>query len=173
MPKEVDFGEPFISENLYEDYETDYRDLNYQPYLEEKKFLIEPRPKPNNLRKGMLGFKYNGHYHIAQPMIVFRPMGLMIWNVPDDCYLAQSMIGTREQILASVDPIPAKFFTMANTYEQVSKSLEEHGIEPPSWAEFDTLTPAHILRIRFTDKDGKRIETPHVQLACWGYSVVY
>lgn len=94
---------------------------------------------------GDLGRGYERVYW-AQPQVHFKPKGIMIWGVPEDGDVTHIWIGKRLQVVATLGPIPAKWFSMAQSYEQIAKALED-GVEPPSWPDFDVVMVAQEVRV--------------------------
>jgi hypothetical protein len=72
------------------------------------------------------------------PQVLFKAEGLMVWGVTDDSYIEQIHVG--HQIVADVcgAPIPARFFSMAQSWEEVEKQVKEHGISGPAWVTWPT-----------------------------------
>ncbi len=119
--------------------------------------------------KKLLGFQptLNPGQFRALPQMSFKPRGLMLWNIEPGTMLRQCVISLQEQVLVSTDPVPAQFFTMAQSYEQVAKAIEQ-GSEPPSWCDFQAVQPGCSITLEFT---GNRID--HIQAAMWGEAVQY
>src|SRR5262245_26534383 len=94
-----------------------------------------------DVKRAVCGFDYKPDLRLwqAQPLQPFRPLGLMIWDAPIGALLSQAKVSINEQVLVSWQPVPAHFFSMGRSYEEVARLLEE-GIEPPSWCQFDTCT---------------------------------
>lgn len=108
-----------------------------------KKMML---PFPNKSSDtGDLGRGYERVYW-AQPQVHFKPKGLMIWGVPDDGDVTHIWIGRRLQVVATLGPIPAKWFSMAQSYEQIEQALKD-GVEPPSWPDFDVVMVAQEVRV--------------------------
>lgn len=117
-----------------------------------KKLIAPPAPKKMMLPfanksddTGDLGRGYERVYW-AMPQLHFKPKGLMIWGVPDDGDVTHIWIGRRLQVVATLGPIPAKWFSMAQSYEQIEAALKD-GIEPPSWPDFDVVMAAMEVRV--------------------------
>jgi hypothetical protein len=116
----------------------------------------------------MLGFEWRADLgcYFSVPQHVFRPMGLMLWDLPDPkARIRQCLIGQNLQIVASWSPVPARFFTMGQSYEQISKLVDE-GIEPPSWCSFDVVNLGLALKVEIIDSQDRAC--PTCQVAMWG-----
>src|SRR6185369_1898722 len=99
--------------------------------------LLGPEGTPRHLHRAplpevyrcMLGFESDGVFWRAMPQRPFLPRGLMLWGVPDGATLEQAVIGQELQVLVSASGVPAKFFAMAKSYEELAKRVDE-GCEP-------------------------------------------
>lgn len=118
--------------------------------------------------RALLGFRFEGERFIATPQRLFRPRGLMLWEVPPRAMLEQCLVGMNHQILVSCDPVPAQFFTMGQSFEQIQKLLKE-GVEPVAWSYFDTIPIGCTARVVVRDKNGELVRDCLVGM--WGYTV--
>lgn len=101
----------------------------------------------------------------AQPMKRFQPKGLMLWDV-GTLSLSATIIGRDEQISASFRSVPARWFTVAQSFEQLEKAFRE-GIEPPAWGSWDVMYPGLICRLHF-DAPLVLSGFHNVQAVMWG-----
>lgn len=105
--------------------------------------------------------------YLAQPQVPFKPRGLMIWGAPDDADVTQIWIGRNLQVVAALGPIPAKWFSMAQSYEQVERLLKE-GIEPPSWPDFNVVMIAQYVEVHIASKEKL---TDNTKIVMWGFGI--
>lgn len=112
-----------------------------------------PPAKPTQ-REGLLTFEHDGGYWpgnltlVASPWKVFKPAGLMLWNVAG-LYVEAAIIGNQHQLVASCGAIPAEWFTTSQNFEQVVRALKE-GKEPGrGWGDWDRLYPGVMVRLLF------------------------
>lgn len=102
----------------------------------------------------------------------FEPKGLMLWNVPDGAQL-MIFIGTGAELIASVGPLPARWFTAFESFQQLAAKLDQ-GLEPPGWGTFNKVYPGVMIRLRFEARRGETLnekELKKVEAVMWGYSV--
>ena len=121
--------------------------------------------KPRYDRQSLLTFERataDGRILQAQPMRPFLPRGLMLWDV-GTLQLEAMVIGRDDQLVVSFGRVPARWFTVAQSFEQLAASVLG-GVEPPSWGEWDPLYPGLIVRLVF---DGP---TDGLQALMWGLS---
>lgn len=131
------------------------------------KDLLAKDAKDQQIKRTILGFKYEGNVFQAEIYVgPFRPMGLMLWDCPPRSWISQTLVGNQTQILASWDPIPTEFFTMAKSFEDIAKLLEE-GYEPPGWPDFDAAHIGNRIRVAVIDDSGKPVGPP-TRIAMWG-----
>lgn len=132
--------------------------------------ILEPVTRT---RKALLGFEFSRGCWNAVPQRVFRPLGLMIWGAPSTALVRAVMIGANLQAVASCDPIPVRFFMLAQSFEQVRRLLAED-IQPPGWPDFDTMPLGYTARIEITAYDGVALtlqQAEAIQLVMWGLTV--
>lgn len=60
----------------------------------------------------------------TQSDIPFKPMGLMLWDLPDDAILEMCKIANQESVIAGHGKLPAKVFARAESYEKLKKLVE-------------------------------------------------
>jgi len=130
--------------------------------------VLEPEPVEVR-RKTVLGFRYEGGLYIGtSERGAFKPCGLMIWGAPDGATLRMATLAMDEQVLQSMDGVPAKFFALGLSFEHVSQLVEE-GVEPPAWVDWDELQPGCFVRIMLLDVAGQLLSPAQgVTLAMWG-----
>jgi hypothetical protein len=97
----------------------------------------------------------------ASPMKQFLPRGLMLWDVGTLQLEAIVLGGRPDQLTVSWGRVPARWFTVAQSFEQLAESVLK-GVEPPSWGNWDPLYPGVRLRLVF---DGP---ADGVQALVWG-----
>lgn len=137
-------------------------------------FSCEPLGKPFHksahdepMFRTLLGFELKGSTWEAMPQRLFRPRGLMLWDVPPKAMVSQCLVGNQMQILCSWAPVPARFFTMGQSYERIKQLLAE-GVEPAAWPDFDTMNLGNSARVEVTE-NGKPCRDCLV--AMWGYTI--
>jgi len=99
----------------------------------------------------------------------FQPKGLMLWDVPPHTQLL-IFIGTNVELIASFGPIPARWFSAWESFQQVAAKIDQ-GLEPPAWGKFDFVHPGVMIRLRF---DGFGTSRPpegyeKIEAVMWGY----
>ncbi len=104
----------------------------------------------------------DGRIFQAAPMKPFLPRGLMLWDV-GTLQLEAMVIGRDDQLVVSFGRVPARWFTVAQSFEQLAESVLA-GVEPPSWGTWDRLFPGVLVRLVF---DGP---ADAVQALMWGLS---
>lgn len=104
----------------------------------------------------------------SQPQCIFKPRGLMIWGAPDDADVQQIWIGKNLQVVAALGPIPAKWFSMAQSYEQVELALAA-GTEPPSWPDFEAARAAMNVQVNISSQNKL---PPGIKLVMWGLGIL-
>lgn len=103
--------------------------------------------------------------------IPFKPRGLMIWDAPPGAEVVHIVAGPRLELVATLGPVPARWFSIAQSYEQVAKALDE-GQEPPAWAEWNFLDVGQYLAIRL-ELNGRRLAPDGaLQLVIWGEALL-
>lgn len=95
----------------------------------------------------LLPFVYDSGKKIwsACPQRLFRPAGLALWT-PPGAAIEPVVIGCNAQAVCSYGLIPARFFGMGESFEQLCKKVKE-GIEPPHWCDWDTVQPGQVVQI--------------------------
>lgn len=122
------------------------------------------------LKKQILGFRWRDDAWVGEPLHPFKPVGLILWGVSEGMKISQYRLSQQLEVLASWDPVPAQFFTMAKSYEQLAE-LVESGILPPSWCDFSWCDVGQLIRVELQDPHGERLKEPGlVQVAMWGTS---
>lgn len=80
-------------------------------------------------------------------------------------------VGNMQQLSVSHGHLPARFFSMAQSLEQIVELLEK-GIEPPSWGDFDTAEVGNTLVVLVRSQQGKVLGPDDgVELCMWGKAV--
>ncbi len=106
----------------------------------------------------------------TQPDIVFKPCGLMFWNLPDDAILEICRVCNQEVVLAGYGPLPAKIFARAQSYEDLKKLVEDGETLFNEWISCPAVTPANRIYIILRSKIGSFSNT---QAAFWGNALTY
>lgn len=130
---------------------------------------------PNYIRPYCLGFRELDigasvvRTWSAQPDIIFRPLGLMVWGCKNESRILGLKTHNRMHMLASGDAIPLRFFEPGFSFKEFADSVERGVISDPrmdeAWTffrglidkkpdvparqlfKFDTLTPADRIEI--------------------------
>ena len=118
----------------------------------EMKISIPPRVLKTLLPLGDVNREPGGRTFTGHPDVAFKPRGLMIWNAPDDAQVMHILIGPNYQLVASVGPIPAKWFAIAQSYEQVWQ-MQQQGLEPPGWGDFNVISVGMLVRVRIVSHE--------------------
>ena len=136
--------------------------------------------RPLILLKSLLPFgefwylgEFAGAQWQAEPQMAFKPKGLMIWDAPERSAVELILIGCIPQIVCTVGPIPAKWFSSFDSYEQVWEA-HERGKEPPGWGDFQIISVGMTCQVRMIPpKDLKVSESDwsKVQLLMWGEAI--
>lgn len=138
----------------------------------------------NRPNRSLLPFDYDKTSHIwsASPQRLFRPAGLALW-APPGAVIEPVLISRTAQAVCSFGTIPARFFGMGESFEQLCKKVKE-GIEPPHWCDWDTVHPGQVVQITVLFPAGvgsgeghppdyaRRIGPPDgVEMVMWGHSL--
>ncbi|SRR6266404_2943548 len=107
----------------------------------------------------------------AQLQRPFRPSGVAIWGAPAGATV-MFFSGVDVVGLASYGEVPARFFAMGDSFEQISKLLDE-GKEPPAWVTWRALPPGGVIRAQVRDHDHGSIIGPRdgIEIAMWGIAL--
>src|SRR5512138_1430869 len=105
--------------------------------------------------RSLLGFRYSVHEFIAEPFRAFRPMGLLIWNVPEQSTI-RCEITSNVEIVSSFDAVPARWFASAKSFEQLAESLQD-GKEPPTWCDWHVVCPGQWVRLQLRDSQNQAL----------------
>lgn len=97
---------------------------------------------------------------IAKPMRVFKPRGLMLWDVGRET-INMLLVGRDLELVCDFRSIPARWFTTAQNFAAVARAVAE-GVDPPAWGDWHTAWPGYDIRIEF---DGP---VPEAQALMWG-----
>lgn len=139
--------------------------------------LYRPRPRvverePQKV-ESLCAFDFiQGAGFDAQVFRPFKPIGLMIWGASDGATLETAYIGNCTQLLVTSGRFPAKWFAMAQSFEQIFERMKDQ-IVPASWGTWDTVVPGVRIRVIIRDREQSVIGEPEgVQIGMWGYSVL-
>lgn len=127
-----------------------------------KRMLLPFRP-PEDTGYDGLGYR---RVYTAEPQVIFKPKGLMLWGELDDAEVTHVKIGRDYQLVATWGPIPARWFSMAKSYEEVMKAFEE-GKDPPGWGEFNVIQLGMHVEVLI---DSKKKLGP-TQILMWGLGI--
>lgn len=117
--------------------------------------------------ESLLLFERDGRYGrttlLANVQRYFKPRGLMLWDV-GTLQLSATLIGNVDGVvLASYGMLPARWFTVAQSFEQVRTAMTE-GKEPATgWGDWNCMYPGIQVRLIF---DG---DCSAVQAVMWGH----
>lgn len=126
-----------------------------KPAIAKKMWM--PFPPPNSVTGTV--------YFTIQPDVPFKPMGLMLWDLPEDASLEMCKIANEECVIASYGKLPAKVFARAESYEKL-KELVENGEEFFSeWLDAPPITPANRVTVILSSETGSFEKT---RAAFWG-----
>jgi hypothetical protein len=129
---------------------------------------------PPRIRKTLLPFLARdlGEFE-SQPQEIFKPHGLILWNAPEMSVVETLLIGNSLELVAGIGPIPAKWFSIYESYEQIWESQLD-GKEPAGWTEFHTVSIGMIIKLRMSahkDFPVSKEAWDKVQVLMWGLSV--
>jgi|SRR5882672_2824485 len=119
-------------------------------------------------RQGLLPFKFaapteSGYEHRllqANTQRLFKPRGLLLWDV-GTAQLEMMLIASHLELVVDFAPVPARWFTLADSFAAVAKALQE-GKEPPGWGSWSAVYPGQQVRLRFDQPQ------PLAQALMWG-----
>lgn len=107
-----------------------------------------------------------GHWeNTAQ--VLFKPRGLMIWDAPAGAVVEHCLIGINLEIVATIGPVPARWFSMQQSYDQIAKALDE-GAEPPGWNDWRAIDVGQAIRLSIWANGAKVGPDSGMQLVLWG-----
>ncbi len=102
--------------------------------------------------------------HVQRP---FRPVGLMLWDLPHGA-LVWPIVGSGLELVVAFGAVPARWFASCESFEAVAKMLDQ-GKQPPSWGRWNVVTPGQFIELRFTLSDGKPVNVFQSQALMWGH----
>lgn len=112
-------------------------------------------------RQGLLPFRREGdRVFIGEPMRVFKPRGLMLWDVGREL-INMILVGRDLALVVDFRDIPARWFTTAQNFEAIARAVAE-GKDPPAWGSWDSVYPGQHVRIEFNGP------VPDAQALMWG-----
>lgn len=114
---------------------------------------------------GYLGLGYARVYS-TEPQVIFKPKGLMIWGAPDDAEVMHVKIGRSPQLTATWGPIPARWFSTFQSYEEVAKAIEE-GKMPAGFGHFDVIQRGMTVEVHIQSKE----KLPPTKILMWGLGI--
>jgi|SRR5882672_1916726 len=107
----------------------------------------------------------------AQTQRPFRPSGVAIWGAPAGATVL-FFSGVNVEGLAAYGEVPARFFAMGDSFEQISKLLDA-GKEPPAWITWNAVAPGGVVRVQVRNHDHGSILGPSdgIEVAMWGIAL--
>jgi hypothetical protein len=113
-------------------------------------------------RQGVLTFtrREESPYFQAECQRIFKPKGLLLWDV-GRASLQMLTIGTNSQLICSFGPLPARWFTTADSFDAVAKAVAS-GKQPAAWGSWDIVQPGVLVRLHFDEP------VPLAQAVMWG-----
>ena len=101
----------------------------------------------------------------AQPDYLFKPVGLMIWDIPEDAILHSCKIANEETVVASHGQLPAKVFARAQTYERLKEPVENGEEFFGEWMDAPSMNPSNRAEVILSSLTGTFERT---RVAFWG-----
>lgn len=130
--------------------------------MKERLTGLTPPGPPEKPRHGLLPFSREDTLTLkAETQRLFRPRGLMLWDVGLTT-IRVMLIGTNLEQVCALNSVPARWFTMADSFAQVAKLVDE-GKEPPGWGDWSIIYPGVIARLHFDTAP-----PPEAQALFWG-----
>lgn len=127
-------------------------------------------------RQGVLGFvwepggRFAGHPmgepFVARPMKAFKPKGLAVWDSPPGARIAAIVSGTQHEVLASLDPVPARLFGGFSSFEALRRQVDDDAEAFAGWGSFGMIYPGQELVLfvwGLSPEQAKKLE-----VAMWG-----
>lgn len=112
--------------------------------------------------QGLLTFEPESEYTLtATPQKPFKPLGLMLWDVGTLSVQAM-VIGRQPQLSVSFGLVPARWFTVSQSFEQVVASFAEGKQPGQGWGTWDAMYPGILCRLSFNGPVG------FAQALMWG-----
>lgn len=122
-------------------------------------------------REALCAFEHNGSFFMAQPQLLFKPLGLMIWGAPEGATMEAAYVGNMMQLLVSMGKFPAAWFAQSQSFEQIFERAKE-GLVPASFGSWDTCKVGMLLRVMIESKTGAQLGPQDgVQIGMWGWTV--
>ncbi len=124
------------------------------------------------LRRALCGFEFaKGCGFTSFPQREFKPLGLAIWGAPPLATMQQALIGSTNQVLVSYSGVPARFFAMGDSYEQIAKLMDE-GKEPPGWCDWDVIELGQRAAVMVRSREGDMLGPDDgVEICFWGTAI--
>lgn len=142
---------------------------------EEKKGSYLPAPRKlqrvGRMWMPLLGVQYpTAHWgtFTAQPDLYFKPVGLMLWDLPDDAILEQCKVMNQEVIICSHGKLPAKAFARAESYEALKKRVDDGEELFNEWMDAPAISPAN--RVYLLLSSASNASFANTRAAFWGHS---
>lgn len=93
---------------------------------------IAPNYDSEPTRQGLLPFKfgtesgYANRLLLANTQRLFKPRGLLLWDV-GTAQLEMMLIGSNLELVCDFAPVPARWFTLADSFAAVAKAVQQWG----------------------------------------------
>jgi hypothetical protein len=91
----------------------------------------------------------------------FKPLGLMLWDV-GTLGVEALLTGNQPQLTVAFGKVPARWFTVSQSFEQVVAAMAEGKQPGLGWGTWDQFYPGILCRLKF---DGP---VRDVQALMWG-----
>jgi len=111
--------------------------------------------------------KRNPSMLIARVQRPFTPKGLMLWNV-DGLDIEAILLGRDLQLVCSFGRIPAAWFAVSQSFEQVVQSFADGKDPGKGWGRWSTAWPGGEIQLRFDNVPGG-ILADNVRALMWGH----
>lgn len=104
------------------------------------------------------------HIWTEHPQMLFKPMGLIVWGASDQTYIDDIQCGNQSEVQASCSGIPARFFEVGKTFDELKKLAEvgelELSLPQRSILRMGALHAGMTMRVR--------TRGPFSQFCVWG-----
>lgn len=133
--------------------------------------LHERPPGYEKIWHSLLGLAWADPYWLGEPVVPFRPEGLVIWDAPPGALVQQAQIGMDHQVKVSHAPVPARWFASGDNYQQIAEAIAA-GKDPPGWCSWKVMYPGLRMQLTLMTSDGRPLGPESgVELCMWGLSV--
>ncbi len=126
------------------------------------------REQQVRLRGALMTFGFRDGVFVAQPMAVFRPVGLVIWGAPPRSVVEHIQIASMLEGSVTPAPIPVRWFESGDNYEQIAAKLDA-GQDLPAWVQWSAVRVGQIVQVRLQTRDGKPLGPDDgIEIVMWG-----